>query len=589
MKLILLIFFFTISLFPQGKYKPSQNNPGEFLRALVVFVQFSNDKSDVINWQSGKLPNYANNIFDDKVSKKYRDSTVSDYFSKMSNGKFDFIADVYPELIRIDKDTTYGECNLQVLQKIDNEIKDFKKYDNWKNENGKFIFKEGNGDSYIDMLFIIYRNTDNKKFGVAGGMANLGFSKDFITHDKLKINGSGPGIQGSGVTSIVRNKMYNAFMITPHLSHEYGHYLFGSGHTRISGLMPGEPYGYWGGTLAMSSWEKNFLGYGGFIDANSDGFTKELHDFVTTGEAIRVSIPFNNPNSGEYILIENHQRLSMYDRVIMGGALAGDWRPNYTIGKGIYIWYVTNGNSFPPNIVSIQADGSWDWKPAEKIVMPEGWPPTLTDIKKVKPDIYLNTGKGDRNTDLLGVGQQDKWHDINPLTKKVELTREVMGNENDAFNINYNKQITPWSNPSTTKFERGKEELTNIAIELVEQSGNNIKIKVYSKYESCLALPPSKPQNLFVGVKNNHPSLTWSSNKEPDLIKYKIYRAETNGEEPKDYKQVGEINSTPNPTSNWIDEKISIKNGNEKMFYKVSAVDKTSKESQLSDYDWITY
>ncbi|HZW38418.1 MAG TPA: hypothetical protein VFF33_03875 [Ignavibacteriaceae bacterium] len=589
MKLILTLICFTIPLFSQGRFKPSQNNSDEYLRALVIFVQFSNDNSDVINWPSGKLPNYANNIFDNKVGKKYRDSTVSDYFSKMSNGKFDFIADVYPDLVRVEKDSTYGECNLQVLHKIDNEIKDFKKYDNWKNENGKFIFKEGNGDGYVDMLFIIYRNTDNKKFGVAGGMANLGFSKDFLTHDKLKINGSGPGIQGSGVTSIVRNKMYNAFMITPHLSHEYGHYLFGSGHTRISGLMTGEPYGYWGGTLAMSSWEKNFLGYNNFIDANSDGYTKDLRDFVKTGEAIRVSIPINNSNSGEYFLIENHQRISMYDRVIMGGALAGDWRPNYTIGKGIYIWYVTNGNNFPPNIVSIQADGSWDWQPAEKIVMPEGWPPTLTDIKKVQPDIYLNTGKGDRNADLLGVGAQDKWHNINPLTKKVELTREVMGNETDAFNINYNNQITPWSNPSTTKLEGKKEVLTNIAIELVEQNGNNIKVKVYGKYESCLALPPSKPQSLSVELKNNHPSLTWISNKEPDLMKYKVYRAETNGEEPKDFKSVGEINSSSNPKMNWIDEKINIKNGNGKMFYKISAVDKTSKESQLSDYDWIAY
>ncbi|MGE5435587.1 MAG: hypothetical protein ACM3O3_00040 [Syntrophothermus sp.] len=32
-----------------GKYKPSVNSPGQFLRALVVFVEFSSDSSFVEN------------------------------------------------------------------------------------------------------------------------------------------------------------------------------------------------------------------------------------------------------------------------------------------------------------------------------------------------------------------------------------------------------------------------------------------------------------------------------------------------------------------------------------------------------------
>lgn len=515
----------------------------------------------------------------------------------MSEGNFDFIADVYPEIITIDTVEPYGACNLRVLNTINQNFIDFSRYDNWKFEYGDFVFEEGKGDSFIDIIFILYRNTKETNFGLAGGIATLGFNDTIITHDGFIIDGYGPSTTASGITSINRNKMLNPYMYTAHLAHEYGHYLFGYGHTRVSGLMTGDPYNYDGGTYAMSSWEKYFIGYGSFYEANYDGYQRTLHDYVSNGDAVRVTIPFNNLSSNEYLLVENHQRLDLYDRVIRGGAIEGAWQPNYTYGKGIYIWYVRNGNTFPPNIVSIQADGGWDWYSPGYIQMnEEGWPDSLKLYDKGDSDIYLNsdTGKCDRNSDIIGTAYSERWHDINPLTKQWVLSRDVMGDETDAFNLAYNNQLTPWSNKSTTKLINGSEVPTNIAVQLISQNNNDITIKVRSTYNGCLSLPPSKPQKLVVTANENHnPLLNWISNKEPDMKngKYRIYRAITTGAEPTSYTYLTEINAFQGkyPVNAWVDESIEVWGGNRKLFYKISAVDSTILESQLSDYDWVWF
>lgn len=182
-----------------GAYKPSSNAPGEYMRALVVFVQFSIDNNYVSDWDSGQLPNWAYNIFDSETASVYTEGTVSDYFKKMAGGDFDFIADVHPNLITLTEHKYFELANYDVMLKLNQQIGDFTIYDNWKFENNQFIFSESNGDSYLDMLIIIYRWGDNDDgFGLAGGIAKLG--ANFTTHDGIQINGSATNVLGSGVT-----------------------------------------------------------------------------------------------------------------------------------------------------------------------------------------------------------------------------------------------------------------------------------------------------------------------------------------------------------------------------------------------------
>lgn len=62
-------------------------------------------------------------------------------------------------------------------------------------------------------------------------------------------------------------------------------------------------------------------------------------------------------------------------------------------------------------------------------------------------------------------------------------------------------------------------------MQIYSQNGNNVTVKTFNTYNSCLSLPPSKPQFLKVSRStNNHPLLTWEANIEPDKSYYKIYK-----------------------------------------------------------------
>jgi len=507
-----------------GRYKPAKNASGEFMRALIVFAQFSGDTSVISNWTKDSKPTWAGNLIDSTVSSSYRNLTISDYFKDMSNGDFDFIGDVYPNVITVGSDLTYGNANKIVLDTLNKYRVDFKKYDNWSFNGTQFVFSSRNGDGYLDMLIVIYRNgLSTFNSSLAGGIACLSLPSEYTTYDGTKINGLSTDTRGSGITSNTRGKVYDELAYSTHLAHEYGHYLFGSGHVRVGGLMAGAPYGYNGDTKAMSAWERERLGYISTYLAGYDGYIKTIGDYVTSRDAIKVTVPYNSSTSGEYLMIENHQRVSPYDQIIRGGAIEGALDPNTQIGKGIYVWYIRDGNSYPPNIYAISADGLWNWAFDSWISMPEGWPSQLALIKKNGVNRNMDSGISDRDPMLLYYDNQywDRWHDYNLVTNQWELTREVMGDETDAFNIGYNQYITPWSNPSTTKTGG----TTNIAIELNSQSGNNITIKTYSTSSSSQNLPPSRPQNLLMSANNDGlVRLTWTANTEPDLSLYEISR-----------------------------------------------------------------
>lgn len=71
--------------------------------------------------------------------------------------------------------------------------------------------------------------------------------------------------------------------------------------------------------------------------------------------------------------------------------------------------------------------------------------------------------------------------------------------------------------------------------------------------------------------------------------KYRIYRAITNGNLPTSFTFFTEIAAYSGTTqvNSWIDESIETWGGNHKVWYKISAVDNSLLESQLSDYDWV--
>jgi len=573
-----------------GRYKPSSNAPGQYFRILIVFAEFESDNSTIANWTKGSLPTWANDLIDQVPSSSYRSSTISDYFKKMSNGDFDVIGDIYPSIITVPTNQNYGLANQYVLGVVNNNIADFKRYDNWEFQNGSFVFSADNGDGYLDLVHIIYRWADGWSL-LAGGIATLNFSNHIITHDGVRIRGGYPDIYSSGITTNNKGAYTDNFAFIQHFAHEFGHYLFGWGHTTEGGLMQGAPYGYEGITHAMNAWERERLGYIPFMDYYN-GQSKTLRDYVETGDALKIQIA-----SGEELIIENHQRHISYDQIIRGGALEGGWNPTSQLGKGIYVYYIKYADNYPCEEFMLTADGSWDWQYAGNINMPDGWPTTLPLIDRGNTYRYLpnytanQVGKGDRNPWLkvngLSSYENSRWHSRNQLTGQWVLTRNIMGDEQDAFNIGYNELITPWSNPSTTKYVNGSEALTNLAIKLISQdpSTGNITVQIFNQYSSILALPPSKPQNLKSTLNSTNQSiLNWAGNLEPSLNGYKIYKAITTGNEPSNYTYVTTL---PSSQTTWTDPVVNNQSGFSKIFYKIAAVDNSSQESVKSEYSFI--
>jgi hypothetical protein len=187
----------------------------------------------------------------------------------------------------------------------------------------------------------------------------------------------------------------------------------------------------------------------------------------------RITIPYNSPSSSEYYLIENHQRISNWDYIING---------DYSVGKGIYIWKVV-GNNYPPLINAVTADGTFDWQYVGDFFAGPGWyvgQPWEGYLPKTRR-ITVNrfSGKNDRDPAHIWWNSHmaSKWVDINPNTKEWEITRNVIGDKYDAFNVGYNQLITPWSNPSTTKIVNGQRQPTNISLEIFSQNGDLITVK----------------------------------------------------------------------------------------------------------------
>lgn len=231
-----------------GKYKPSSNQSGEYFRALFVFVQFEGDTEIDTAWSLDSLPVWAYDFIDSSPSSNYRNITFSDYWADMSIGNFDFIGDVYPELVILQSEDYYSQngknyshCNLDVLAAIDENV-DFSRYDNWKLESGQFIFSESGADNLIDMIYIIYRDPNENWFGDFTAIAHLGFGSNYTTDDTtasgdtVKINGTF-GSSGSGIT--VRQGLRGHYDLIERCAHEYGHYLFGGGHSNYTGIMGG--------------------------------------------------------------------------------------------------------------------------------------------------------------------------------------------------------------------------------------------------------------------------------------------------------------------------------------------------------------
>jgi len=351
--------------------KISTNVPGYYFRTtdtmkiLIIYAQFADDYDTTGNqfWPLNQLPSFP--IIDSVAGNNYTPYTLSHFFSQMSNGTLHVIGKTFPFLIKTEEVSSYyigseyGSLNFDVLRIMDsldytNNLVNLKEFDKWHMSNlPSGLINEKGPNKFIDMAVIIYRRIPNYLKTSDSfewiGKADLGYNYGFdslLTHDSIIICGNMPlrdncpREQGAGITYKYTGE--HPEILCVRLAHEFSHYLF-EGHCDGYGLMGsnaiqfggGETHGYF--QSSMSSIEREKLGYMS-IEPVSFGTEFSLNDYLTTNTAFKVP---TDASGKEYFLLENHQKLSIYD-----GVGNYDNHRHDNNGKGMYIFHRYQHNSW---------------------------------------------------------------------------------------------------------------------------------------------------------------------------------------------------------------------------------------------------
>lgn len=345
------------------------------LRALIICAGFGApyDNQTCQNWATGSntLPDWANDpnyIYDD-----YFDFTTyasanhyqnfSRFYYEMSNHTFRFISDVYPNRINIDPllVSNWDAANREVLRvmKIQNPNFDWSPYDNRENP-PEYLFDNSNtaSDSVIDFIIIVYRYNKAWSNQPIPFYAN-GFASNSI-NNTFSYNGYYFDSQCGYTHMTGGESFYNLFI------HEVAHNIFECPHYAMANSIVGNYfYGQFGwGMMKLSyvlnsalGWERWLLGW---IDIKANGVNSAvnssnnlpvngefiLRDHITTGDVIRIKLN-NGYGDNQYLWIENHQGLSIFDERTMRTDGCGNAMPTPPRGMLAYIESIKDEKTVP--------------------------------------------------------------------------------------------------------------------------------------------------------------------------------------------------------------------------------------------------
>lgn len=316
------------------------------LRVLVVFVEldydltpgndpFPNGGSD---WSKGQLPNYKDDLFDPEWPVGTLQGSVTRYFAKASYDNFKVLGDYVDNLIVVkesdlsfvSKSNVIKEAITQINQQgalSTNAGMTIADFDNWQDNaiaGSPKIAGPDTPNSY-DQVFFILQNVHVQPNTGSTTPATL----------PLALLGYGADTWSEG--NIIKNP-------TRMITHELGHELFGNNTFHNGGAHTGSgtgktfipPQGGWsliGGSqtsiATFNAWDRDRMEWQNpsktYLNSALDENLNEietaldatnsnhagiyiLRDFVTTGDVIRIKLPFIPTNEfQQYLWIENHQ------------------------------------------------------------------------------------------------------------------------------------------------------------------------------------------------------------------------------------------------------------------------------------------
>ncbi|MBX2959092.1 MAG: T9SS type A sorting domain-containing protein [Flavobacteriales bacterium] len=342
------------------------------LKVLVIYAGFTNDKEkqggynpntgDTIHgvtWPYYDLNGDSLNTFPKNIGDNFyadysdfapgnTDKSISNYFYQMSlpsGNPLKIIAEVFPERINvtaeIGKSWTY--YNQWVLDTINAKYPgyDFSSVDNrTNNPNYLYDYSVFNQDNKIDYLIIVWRYSQNCNTDPAGPFTLCNYSGSGGGFASISLPSAGSFIDSlgdptyyvtSGFTACKGMNGLNKTLFT----HELAHTLYGAPHCNGANTVVGDHFytNYGWGMMrsgeapnvydCANGWER---WYNGWIELTSDNNTVSseinsiadlqnngiytLHDFIKTGDVIRVKLPHV---SNQYLWLENHTGANIFD------------------------------------------------------------------------------------------------------------------------------------------------------------------------------------------------------------------------------------------------------------------------------------
>lgn len=343
----------------------------------------------------------------------------------------------------------------------------------------------------------------------------------------------------------------------------------------------------------------NFLGYEkirlGWITLseiqviNSNTSPVNLPDMEMTTSGTKIlKIPLD---ANQSIFVENRSWNSIYEARYVPNNFQKPLKP------GVLAYLITYEDDYLNNtpIQQICADGKWTWNiiagggtgsvADNDDVIVKAIPNSITGYDE-REDIHI-AGQGTKtwwalyypNAYLYG-SNYGRWYAGTNYIDENHDVRDYGGDVNKLFDVGC--VISPWSNGATHKWNEatGSFAATTIGIEVTGYNSSNSSYTLSVRTSNPDQLSPSKPQNLqATTTPDNEPILTWTANTEPDIANYEVWRnINTLGGPPGTFSKIATV-----PSNTYTDYGLSVGSGPWKVYYKIRAVDSTSKVSSFSD------
>ncbi len=510
---------------------PSTQRGGRYITAqgalnvLFIYLQFpdNNYAPSNPNWPQGQSPSYMNATVDEIWSATPTPGGFTDYFNQMSfntlraTGRAVSVITPHSRSWYLQNLWTAGAIHREVIETLDVTM-DFSQLDHWR-FNSEYNLTNS-ADGVVDMILMMWRDvaSDLPNWEAVqsaldlrpGGYADLGGGAEFLVDNGARSIQMGYAGYGSGVTNIFgRNSGLDAWTIWWTARHEFGHWLLGGNeyHTQLGtwGILGG--FGSPGG--CVNSFERERLAWMNFNTIDDISTTRTisnvtLPDFISTGIAYRIKVP--GGGADEWYLLENHQRVSIFDIPDL----------NVPTAKGLFVLGQGSGTGNSVGVISAQGRFAWT-VPYQLPNIYGSNPPNLPVFQRGNSNRVNGYNKRQYVPwTWQGVPQAPAaiHYHLNFITGALHQAPPTIftGDGQDQFDIDYNTVFTPASNPSTDIHGNANK----IGFEIISMMNGVCTMNIH--INTAESASPSKPQDLRVDVQNNsNPRLMWSAALEPDV------------------------------------------------------------------------